>query len=421
MTRRELHGWLVVASLFISLFLVFGASVESFGIFVPYLLHHFGWSRTALSLAFTATASAAGFSGLFAGWLLDRIEPAIVLSVSAALAGLAFIGASQANSYPVFILCYLVLGIGVGGCTMMPCSVVVANWFAERQRGLAMGITMMGTSFGGMILVPVVDRAIRAGGWRFGYEVVAAPIFLILLPLLIFVVRGKPRAETQHGGAQAAAPVEGLELSEALKTRSFWLIAIAYFIYAFVAGAMVVHVIVNLIGLGYKPTTAALTMSAIFLCASLGKIAFGVLADRVGSRTALLIDFVIEALGIALVLGAQSPALLVLFAVLFGLTFEAQLALCPLVTAESLGLKRYGSISGILFFFVTSGASIGPLVTGRIFDVTHSYQDAFLLFIVLLIVAAAISLGCLPLTIEQGRFQRRTASGSPLTAPGSAS
>ena len=153
MTRRKLRGWFIVLSLFMSLFLVFGASVENFGVFVPPLLRHFGWSRTALSLAFTATASAGGLSGLFAGWLLDRIEPAIVLSVSAVLAGLAFIGASQADSYATFILCYLILGIGVGGCTMMTCSVVVANWFGER-RGLAMGVTMMGTSFGGMILVP---------------------------------------------------------------------------------------------------------------------------------------------------------------------------------------------------------------------------------------------------------------------------
>lgn len=421
MTRRELRGWFIVLSLFMSLLLVFGASVESFGVFVPNLLRHFGWSRTALSLAFTATASAAGFSGLFAGWLLDRIEPAIVLSVSAALAGLAFIGASQANSYATFMLCYLLLGIGVGGCTMMPCSVVVANWFSERRRGLAMGVTMMGTSFGGMILVPVVDYAIRAGGWRFGYEVVAAPIFLILLPLLIFVVRGKPPGETRQGAEHTAVSVEGLELGEALRTRSFWLISIVYFIYAFVAGSMVVHVIVHLIGLGYKPAAAALTMSMIFLCASAGKVGFGILADRVGSRPALLIDFLLEALGIALVLGAQKPVLLLLFAVLFGLTFEAQLALCPLVTAESLGLKRYGSISGVLFFFVTSGASVGPVVTGWIFDVTHSYQDAFSLFIVLLVAAGAVSLGCLPLSVERARFQRQAVSGAPLTAPSSAS
>ncbi len=420
MTRRELRGWLIVMSLFMSLFLVFGASVEAFGVFVPHLLRHFGWSRTELSLAFTATASVAGLSGLFIGWLLDRIEPTIVLSVSAALSGLALIGASQANSYATYIVCYLILGAGVGGCTMMPCSVVVANWFSER-RGLAMGVTMMGTSFGGMILVPVVDYAIRTGGWRFAYEVVAAPIFLILLPLLIFVVRGKPPPGMQPGFEQTTAPVEGLELGEALRTRSFWLISIAYFIYAFVAGSMVVHLIVHLIGVGYRPAVAALTMSVIFLCASTGKIGFGILADRVGSRTALLIDFLIESIAIVLVLGVQSPVLLFMFAALFGLTFEAQLALCPLVTAESLGLKRYGSISGAAFLFVTSGAAIGPVVTGWIFDVTHGYQEAFFLFVAMLIVGGAASMGCMPLSSERARFQRPSGSGPPLTVPSSAS
>ncbi len=420
MAGRELRAWLVVLSLFITLFLVFGTSVESFGVFVPYLLRHFGWSRTELSFAFTATALVAGVAGLFVGWLLDRVEAALVLSVSAVLSGLAFIAASQANSYESFIACYLILGVGVGGCTMMSCSVVVANWFGER-RGLAMGITMMGTSFGGMVLVPAVDYAIRSGGWRFGYQVMAAPIFLILLPLLIFVVRGKPPAVTDEGAAQAAAPVEGLELGEALRTRSFWLISLVYFIYAFVAGSMVVHVIVHLIGIGYKPSSAALTLSAIFLCASAGKIGFGILADKVGGRTALLIDFLIETVGIFLLLGAQSPVILLAFAVLFGLSFEAQLALGPLVTAESLGLKRYGSISGAEFLFVTTGAAIGPLVSGRIFDLTHSYQEAFVLFIGMLVVAGVASMGCLPLSSEQARLQRRTGSGSPLTVPSSAS
>ncbi|SRR5579875_2546694 len=418
MAGRELRAWFVVLSLFMSLFLVFGASVESFGVFVPYLLRHFGWSRTEMSLAFTATASVAGVAGLFIGWLLDRVEAAIVLSVSAALSGLAFIAASQANSYGFFIASYLVLGVGVGGCTMMTCSVVVANWFGER-RGLAMGITMMGTSFGGMMLVPAVDYAIRRGGWRFGYEVVAAPIFLILLPLLIFVVRGKPPAAPDAQVAETAPPAEGLELGEALRTRSFWLLSLAYFIYAFVAGSMVVHVIVHLIGIGYKPSSAALAMSVIFLCACVGKIAFGVLADKVGGRTALLIDFTLESLGILLILGARSPALLLGFAVLFGLTFEAQLALCPLVTVESLGLKSFGAISGAEFLFVTTGAAIGPAVSGRIFDVSHSYQEAFVLFIAMLIVGGLASMGCIPLASEQARIQRRSQPRSPATVPAS--
>src|SRR5579885_2660328 len=416
MARRELRGWLIVATLFISLFLVFGASVESFGAFVPYLLRHFGWSRTETSLAFTATAAVAGVAGLFVGWLLDRIEASIVLAISALLSGLALLGASQANTYSFFIACYVILGVGVAGCAMMPCSVVIANWFGER-RGLAMGITMMGTSIGGMVLVPVVDYAIRRAGWRFGYELLAAPIFLVLLPLLIFVVRGRPPASVASESQAPAAQVDGLELGEALRTRSFWLIAIAYFCYAFVAGSMVVHVIVHLIGSGYAPAAAALTMSAVFLCASIGKPIFGILADRVGGRMALLIDFFVEAAGIALLLGARNPFFLVMFAILFGLTFEAQLALCPLVTAESLGLKRYGSISGAAFVFVTACASIGPVVSGRIFDVTHSYQEAFVILIAMLLVGGIASMGCIPLSDEQARLQRRVGPAVPPTVP----
>src|SRR5712692_1239179 len=148
MTQRERQGWFIVASLFVTLFLVFGSGYDTGGLFFPQLLKHFGWSRTKLSGLTGALAFSAGLSSPLIGWMLDRFEARVVMVGGAALAALAFVLASQANSFAPMLAAYLVLGVGIGGATLLPCSLVIANWFGAR-RGLAMGIAIGGTSLGG--------------------------------------------------------------------------------------------------------------------------------------------------------------------------------------------------------------------------------------------------------------------------------
>ncbi|MGH7864498.1 MAG: MFS transporter, partial [Candidatus Binataceae bacterium] len=151
MTQQERQGWTIVASLFVTLLLVFGGGYNTFGVFFTPLLNQFGWSRAQLSTLPSALAISAGFAAPLIGWLLDRVEARIVIAIGAALAGVAYLGASQANSYLPMLACYALLGLGVGGATLLPCSLVVANWF-KSNRGLALGVTFAGTSIGGMLM-----------------------------------------------------------------------------------------------------------------------------------------------------------------------------------------------------------------------------------------------------------------------------
>lgn len=188
--------------------------------------------------------------------------------------------------------------------------------------------------------------------------------------------------------AQAADMLEGFEAGFALRTRSFWMIVIGQFCFAFAATGTLVHMAAHLEGLGYTSAHAAFAVSLIFGFAALGKVIMGFLADRISARMALAANFAIQSIGVATVSVAGHAGLIAVFVVIYGLTVAAPLMLLPLVIAESMGLKRFGFISGLTGLAQTFGAAVGPLVSGKIFDVTKSYAHAFELIIAINIIAA---------------------------------
>ena len=175
MTQQERAGWKIVASLFVVLFVVWGGGINTGAVFFPALLKHFGWTRAHLATLGSAGALAAGLVGPLVGGLVDRFEARRVMMGGAALTALAFVFASRVNSYFPLLIANLVIAVGVTAATIIPCSLIVSNWFGAR-RGFALGVTFAGTSIGGMGMTMVSNYAIARGGWRTGYVTVAVPM-----------------------------------------------------------------------------------------------------------------------------------------------------------------------------------------------------------------------------------------------------
>ena len=403
MTSQERQGWKIVASLFVVLFLVWGGGVNTGAVFFPALLKYFGWSRAHLSTLGSAGAIAGGLAGPLVGWLLDRFEARRVMVGGTIVVAIAFIAASRANSYLPLLIANLVIAVGVAASTVIPCSLIVSSWFGER-RGLALGVTFAGTSLGGMGMTIASNYAIASGGWRTGYVMLTLPMILIVIPLVFLTVRSRPLPQISPDEARSLPPLPGLEMTEAIRTRSFWLIGAAQFLYACAIAGAGLHLIAYLIGIGYKPSFAAGVLSAIFLLTSIGKLAMGLFADRVSARIALSINFTISTLGMALLLGAAHSSALLGYVILYGLTVGAPLVLMPMVMAESLGIRRLGSVMGITGMFATAGAAIGPVLAGHIFDVSGSYDAAFFVFVAMWLAAAVSIFACRPLSAAQAQL-----------------
>jgi MFS family permease len=417
MTQRERRGWFIVAALFVTLVLIFGSGYDTVPVFLPALLRGFPkWSRAEVSLLPSVLALSAGISVLPVGWLVDRIEARLVLIAGALLAAGSFFLASVAHSLGTMIGAYFILGLGISAGTVLPASLVLANWFTER-RGLAMGIALSGSTVGGSLMTLVAGHLFQVTGWRTAYLVLGLPMVVLVVPLVALVVRSRPPGATPMSVAASAELLEGFETNEALRTRSFWMIVLANFCFAFTATGSAIHLVAYLEGVGYKPTAAALVMSLVFAFAALGKVMLGLVADRLTARVALVSCFVMQATGLSIVFSAATTGGILAFVPIYGMSIAAPLMLLPLLTAESLGIKRYGLLSGLAGLAQTFGAMVGPIVAGRIFDVTASYAIAFEMCIAVMIVGALISYSCRSYRSERAHMLSAGAAGSPAIQP----
>jgi MFS family permease len=246
-----------------------------------------------------------------------------------------------------------------------------------------------------MLMTLVASWLIGKWGVGAAYLTLATPMILVAIPLVLVMVQSRPPGAVEMTVAEGAQRLEGFEIDAAVRTRSFWLIVLAHFCFAFAAAGSLIHMVAYLIDIGYKAGEAAFAISLVFGSTVLGKVLMGHIADRVSARVALGINFVIQAFGLFLAFAAGHLAVMIVFVPLYGLTLGPPLMLIPLLIAESLGLRRYGSLSGILAIPGTIGAVLGPPVAGHVFDVTHSYVSAFALFIAVYLVAALASFACL--------------------------
>lgn len=411
MTNRERQGWIIVGVIFVTMFFVWGAINCGAVFFVP-VINTFGWTRARLSVALSVGWITGGAAGPLIGWVADRINPWKMMVAGAALTGLAWLALSRATTFTEFLAINGLFGISVGASTTIPCSLVIASWF-EQRRGLAIGIAFSGGTLGGAAMTMVASYAIAAGGWRAGYVTLAAPILLMVVPLIMLLVRAHDSAETRQPAPQQSGPgapaaatsfeLPGLELAQAVKTRSLWSINAAQLLAGLSTG-MAPHFVAYLTGIGYSAAFAATVVSLFLIVTTAGTLLGGPLADRFGARWAIVATFLLTSLGMLGLMGASHPFALAINVLAGGFAAGALAVQMPLVMIESLGIRRLGSVMGVSGIFFTLGAAVSPIITGRIFDVTGSYRIAISCFLAMGVFCALAMLGCRPLAREQSRL-----------------
>ena len=413
-TEQNRRGWIIVGAIFLTMFFIWGGINSSAVFFVP-IIKHFGWSRTKLSLAFSIGWVTGGAAGPLIGWIADRVNPKKMMMVGAIVTGLAYLVLSRATNFWEILAINGLFGICVGASTVIPCSIVIASWFTAR-RGLAMGIAFAGGTLGGAVMTIVANYAIASGGWRFGYVALALPILIVVVPSIVIFIRTRTAAEI-HESNQAldtvvekadepVVPIElpGLEISQARRTRSFWMISLAQLLGGVALIGMGPHFIAYLTGIGYTASFAATVVSLYLVVTTVGTLLGGPFADRWGARAAMVATYILAALGMFGLFAASHPLGLAMSILAGGFAAGAVAVQMPMMMIESLGLKRFGSVYGITSIFFTAGAAVSPVVTGRVFDQTGSYSVVIASFAIMFVACALAISGCRTLEREQVQF-----------------
>ena len=390
--------WIVSASFFIAAYIA-GAIFYGFtAIFEP-IANELGWSHTQISLASSLRGLEVGLLAPIIGILVDRWGPRrLIFSGAIVIAG-GLIFLSRATSLGTFYGAFALMAIGTSCCSMTVLMTVVANWF-RKNMGIASGIVVSGFGFGGL-LVPVIVRLIEVYDWRMTMTILAVGMLATVLPLSL-VLRHKPEqygylpdgrvegsATFDNGpGLSQAVEVE-VTAKQALKSNTFWRLALAFMFHIMVISATVTHVMPYLSSIGFARSRASLMATAIPLTSIGGRLSFGWLGDKVNRRLIAVIAFAMMGLGM-LCFGYASSAgtwLLVPFLVLFGIGYGGSNVLRPSLVREYFGRANFGSILGLMLGINMIGGIIGPPLAGWVYDNWGSYQGIWFVFAGLSMVA----------------------------------
>jgi len=370
---------------------------NSFGVFFMPLQIEFGWPRAMISSAVSFSMLLSGLVAIIMGGLNDRFGPRMVMVICGLFFGLGHLLMSQLNAaWQLYLFYSMLVGIGISATDVVLLS-TIARWFVKK-RGLMSGIVKAGTGMGIMIMPIVASRLISASGWRTSYVIlgIIALVFTISIAQLLRrdpAQKGQlPDGEKELTASNQNSVERGLSLRQALHTRQFWITCGTYFPICFCVQTILIHIVPYAMDLGIPATNAASILSIIGGASIAGRLVMGSAGDRIGNKRAMIVCFLILVAMLSWLQLAKESWMLYLFAVAYGFAHGGFFALISPMIAELFGTHSHGVIFGVIVFVGTIGAAISPILAGYIFDVTHSYQIAFL-------ILAAFSIIGLTLTI----------------------
>ena len=378
------YGYNIVGASFVIQAVTIGA-MFTYGVFFKEFQADFGWSRATISVASSLAFFVMGAVGILAGRLSDRIGPKAIMAVSGISLGLGFMLMSRLQTpWQLYLLYGVLAGIGLSTHDVITLS-TVARWFIKR-RGMMTGIVKVGTGTGQVLVPPLAVAIIAAFGWRNAYLILGSLTLLALVPAAQ-ALRRDPQSIglLADGGSHASGeagngPVEGdMPLSTAVRNPQFWIICIAEFVAFSCIFTIIVHIVPHATDLGLSLATAVAVQSTFGGVSMLGRFVMGVAIDRIGGKRSLIICFGIFFCGFIWLQMAREAWMLFLFAVIYGLAHGSFFTAVSPTLAEFFGTGSHGLLFGIVLFSGTIGGAIGPLLAGRTFDITGSYQMVFLL------------------------------------------
>ena len=364
--------YLIVFGACLTQFTVIGL-LFSFGVFFNVLEEEFGWSRTLLSSAVALSALVMGLLAVFAGRLCDRFGPAPVLVGAGLLFGTGFALISVVGEpWHLFVLFGLFIGVGMSTHDVATLS-TIARWFV-RRRGIMTGVAKVGTATGQMTLPPVAALLIGGFGWRNAALALGIAAAVLLLVAAASMRRPPPDQASAPSGSPAG---RGGGFAEIRRSRVFWTLCAAQFLFFPTLMTVPLHIAVHGMDLGMTRGVAATLLTVIGGASIAGRLTVGTFADRIGGRNAYVLCLVPLVTSLLMLMVADTFTLLFAVVALYGFGHGGLFTVVSPTVAEFFGTRTHGAIYGGIYLFGTIGGAVGPIMAGRVFDVTGSYEYAF--------------------------------------------
>lgn len=404
------HGWRVLLASLVGISC--GASplpYNTIGFTLAPIHEETGWSFAEISAGVLVYGIIASLLAPVFGWLADRYGVRKVAILSLAAFGLTFAAFAFTPDalFGYYFLWVLVGLVGIGS-TPVTWSRAINMWFF-RNRGLALGIALVGTSLAALVVPRVAVWAIEAYGWRMMYPIVALFPLVLALPVALLWFREPTMAEApeeNRGDDRGVLP--GVTLGEAMRDRRFWTIWASILAIALVYGGAHIHMPEIIKQHGMSAEQGAGVMGMIGIALMSGRIVTGWLLDRIWAPLVALPVLLVPAIAAWMLMGTGTSESLVYFAAfLLGFAAGAESDLIAYLASRYFGMANYGKIYGMLYMPFGIGSAISPVIYGRVRDATGNYDIA------LYIAMGGFTIGAL-LLLTLGRYpELRRAARAP--------
>ena len=398
------YGWTILLALSWTELTSWGILYYGFSVFVAPLGAELGWSSVAINGAFSASLLCSGIAAVWIGRLVDRLGPRPIMTAGSILAALLLLSWATVGNLAAFYLIWVGLGVAMAASLYEPAFAAVATWFVTR-RARALTILTFVAGLASVIYIPLIAWLIGRLGWRGALVALAAILAVATIPPHALLLRRRPQdlGLLPDGAAGAGVPgaaasaVPGASVRAATRSGSFRWLTTGFCLAFFANVAVTVHLIPFLIARGYGAGFAATAAGLVGIMALPGRLIFTPLGGIWPRRYVTAVIFILQAVALAVLLTVRGEAGVFAFVALFGAGFGAITPARASLVAELYGARHYGSIAGILAFFVTGARALAPVSAGFLYTVSGRYEPVFwALAVIALLATAAI------LPIERG-------------------
>lgn len=352
-----------------------------------------GWSNADASMPYTVATICFALSLLVAGNIQDKIGPKKVLVLGTVMVSLGMMVSSFVSSPFALLLSFGVItgcGIGFGYACLAPAAM---KWFHPSKKGLVNGLIAAGFGLAAVYLAPLTSHLIAQYGIQQSFMILGVGILVIAVPLACTINNPaddyEPKAPAGYV-AKTGPQGANMQWRSMLKTPQFYSLWLMYAL-ASSAGLMVIGNITSIAIKQSSLTQAAFLVVILAIFNSGGRVAAGILSDKIGGIKTLMIAFVMQGINMALFATYDNEVLLIIGAAVAGVGYGTLLAVFPAIIADYYGLKNYGGNYGVLYTAWGVSGFIGPVVAATAVDMTGNYEVAYSICAAMLLVATLLS------------------------------
>ena len=392
------YGWWLVGVAAFLLTLMSLTVFQGLGTILVALERQFGWSRTALSGAFSLARVEGAILGPVEGLLVDRVGTRKMVFIGYILMGLGFLWLGQVETLWAFYASFMLITLGSGLGGWLAIIAMVNNWFT-RQRTFAMASAMSGIHFGGL-LVPLLALGIEAFEFS-GAATIIGVFLLIVVGPAAKAIRNHPEdmglqpdGDSENSSESVLTEDEEPDFTaaQALRTPAFWILTVMQVASSVAIVTLALHLVPKLTDMGMTLSGAGTVVLTYTIVALPSQFLSGYFADRLPKTLMIAIFLAIQGIALTIIAFADTILLAYIFALLYGIGFGGRNPLTTAIRGEYFGRKAFATIMGISQFPMNIGMIGAPLFAGYMFDTTNSYVIPFSVFAILTFFGAFLML-----------------------------